>query len=129
MGTDSNYEWTIDRPTPKRRLHYHRLKRFASWRKGKNAGKTWEEFKQWEKEHPDGVTLESIIRKDAEEEEKWRDYWQKEAIIEEEKQRIANLRKELIRSINKKDWTEDEKRKARAVINMASNVKIKKWVS
>jgi len=29
-----------------------------------------------------------------------RDYWQKEAMIEEEKRHIGNLRKELIRSIN-----------------------------
>jgi hypothetical protein len=66
----SQYKWT-----PKRILHYHRLKRFVGWRKGKNAGKTWADFLEWERQHPDGLTLESIIKG----EEAWREFARKSA--------------------------------------------------
>jgi hypothetical protein len=116
LGTDSNYEWT-----PKRKLRNHRFKRFCGWRKGRNAGKTWADFEKWEKEHPDGVTLESIIRSEEEEQERAR----VRLCEEEESWRIADLRKELIRLIRRKDWTNEEKRKAIGVVNMTSNAKIK----
>jgi hypothetical protein len=116
LGTDSNYEWTL-----KRKLHYHRSKRFAGWRRGRNAGKTWADFQQWEKEHPDEVTLESMIQKETEAQERAR----ARHLEEQESWRIAELRKELIRLIRRKDWTHEEKKKAIGVVNMTSNAKIK----
>jgi hypothetical protein len=116
LGTDSNYEWT-----PKRKLYYHRSKRFAGWRRGRNAGKTWADFQRWEKEHPDGVTLESIILRETEAQEMAR----ARQLEEQESCRIARLREELIRLIRRKDWTHEEKKKAIGVINMMSNAKIK----
>jgi predicted nucleic acid-binding protein len=116
LETHSQYEWT-----PKRKLHNHRFKRFCGWRRGRNAGKTWADFEKWEKEHPDDVTLESIIRREEEEQEKARI----RRLEEEESWHIADLRKELIRLIRRKDWTNEEKRKAIGVVNMTSNAKIK----
>jgi len=116
METESDYEWT-----PKRKLHNHRFKRFCGWVRGRNAGKSWADFEKWEKEHPDGVTLESIIREEEEEQEKAR-IWRLE---EEESWHIADLRKELITSIRRKDWTDEEKRKAIGIVNTTSNAKIK----
>jgi hypothetical protein len=120
METESDYEWT-----PRRKLHDHRFKRFCGWRRGGNAGKTWADFEKWEKENPDGISLESIIRGEAEEQEKLRNRLHEEELIEKERRRIADLRKELVTSIRRKDWTDEEKRKAIGIVNMTSNAKIK----
>jgi len=116
----SQYKWT-----PKRRLHYHRLKRFVGWRKGKNAGKTWADFLEWEMQHPNGVTLESMIKGEEARrrlvEKFWPEIWAEEEKINEEKLLIASLRRELIKSINRKDWEPEEKRKAIGVVNMTPN--------
>jgi hypothetical protein len=97
LGTDSDYEWTL-----KRELHYHRFKRFCGWHKGRNARKPLTDFEKCEKEHSDGVTFESIIGREEKEQEVAR----ARLLEEEESWRIAALRKELIRLIRRKDWTE-----------------------
>jgi hypothetical protein len=102
-------------------MHFHRFKRFCGWRRGRNAGKSWADFEKWEKEHPDGVTLESIIRRETEAQERAR----ARHFEEVESSRIAELRKELIRLIRRKDWTYEEKKKAIGVVNMTSNAEIK----
>jgi predicted nucleic acid-binding protein len=63
--------------------------------KGRNAGKSWADFEKWQKEHPDGMTLESIILREEEQERA-----RVRRFEEEESWHIADLRKELIRLIS-----------------------------